>query len=324
MFDPTFSEFDLGLLEESFGFDAAPPSNIKHEVGLFEDDEAAAAGQKTCTDGWLEATSDLQAFMDIGTLPEINDDQEVETVINDVEQLLQSFECKKENIGNGETCQNLSELAFDDETFAPDEMAAAEELLDELLKSDDLELNLDDLEPQVEQQHVTSEVIEEEEDDEVTTTQADSFIDMTNVTKVITADGKEIYILIAPATASTSSEVVAKSPATEDSDDDEEWTPGESPKTSTSPKGRPPVKRSTNKKYRKSPYIKDKKERKKQQNVEAARRYRDKKKDELNLMDSEEQVLDNKNKELKSQVAELEAEVKTMKKLMTELGIINM
>jgi len=319
MFDPTLSEFDLGLLEEPFGFDAAPPSNVKYEVGLPEDDEVTSevAGHKTCSDGWLEATSDLQAFMDIGTLPEINDDQEVETVINDVEQLLQSFECKKENFGE-ETCQNLSELAFDnDETFAPDEMAAAEELLDELLKSDDLDLNFDDLEPQVEQQQVTKEVTEE-----VTTNQADSFIDMTNVTKVITADGKEIYILIAP--AATASEVVAKSPvASEDLDDDDsEWTPSPAG-LSTSPKGRPPVKRSLNKKNRKSPYIKDKKERKKQQNVEAARRYRDKKKEELNQMDSEEQVLTNKNKELKSQLAELEAEVKTMKKLMTELGIIN-
>ena len=61
---------------------------------------------------------------------------------------------------------------------------------------------------------------------------------------------------------------------------------------------------------------------KKQQNVEAARRYRDKKKAEQCDVETEESVLLSKNKQLKGEVAELEAELKTMKKLMTELGIL--
>merc|ERR1712141_159925 len=56
--------------------------------------------------------------------------------------------------------------------------------------------------------------------------------------------------------------------------------------------------------------------------VEAARRYRDKKKAEQNGVEFEEEALVARNKELKSQVSELEAEMKTMKKLMKELGIL--
>jgi len=70
------------------------------------------------------------------------------------------------------------------------------------------------------------------------------------------------------------------------------------------------------------PQHKDKKERKKQQNVEAARRYRDKKKSELLNVESVEQTLADKNKGLKSEVADLEVKVRTMKQLMVELGIL--
>jgi len=294
---------------EPFTLNAVPSKTLEQQ-----EDEG---GDKSI--GWLEATSDLQAFMDIGELPDsvVNNDQDVETVINDVEQFLQSVETNKENTSNhpAEIC---------DMTFPPEEMAAAEQLLDELLKSDDLELKLDDIELPVPQQdndnHV--EISVDLSDSEDSTAQQpkspeESFIDMSNVTKVITENGQEIYILIAPPPA--------KSPFQDSSvslSDDSEWTPEESTKIS---KGRPPVKRYAKKSSnRKSPYIKDKKERKKQQNVEAARRYRDKKKDELSKTETDESALSNRNKELKSQVAELEAEVKTMKKLMSELGIIKM
>merc|ERR1711902_326126 len=101
-------------------------------------------------------------------------------------------------------------------------------------------------------------------------------------------------------------------------DADSEWTP-DSPKSA---KGRPPVKRNAKQRKRSTPYITDKKERKKHQNVEAARRYRDKKKAEQCNIEDEEHGLMRRNKELKAKVSEMEAEMKTMKKLMTELGIL--
>merc|ERR1712004_696597 len=67
------------------------------------------------------------------------------------------------------------------------------------------------------------------------------FVDMTNVSKIITEDGQEVFIIIAPPSPATTTSVVApESVATIDSDDSDEWTP-DSPKSS---KGRPMVQRS--------------------------------------------------------------------------------
>lgn len=77
-------------------------------------------------------------------------------------------------------------------------------------------------------------------------------------------------------------------------------------------------------KPRKTLTIQDKKERKKWQNVEAARRYRDKKKNEASVIEDEENVLAGRNTKLKETVADMEAEMKTLKRLMTELGLIKL
>lgn len=66
----------------------------------------------------------------------------------------------------------------------------------------------------------------------------------------------------------------------------------------------------------------DKKERKKRQNVEAARRYRDKKKNEQYLVDGELEELVDLNTSLKQQVSERTNELKTLLKIMTDLGMI--
>merc|ERR1711923_104987 len=153
------------------------------------------------------------------------------------------------------------------------------------------------------------------------------FIDMTTTAHHhITVDGQDIFIVVAPPSPEHKSELVTTMVTAPESfasladPVDPDWTP-DSPKTT---KGRPPVKRTSlkAKSSRKAPYIKDKKERKKQQNVEAARRYRDKKKSELLIVESVEQTLADKNKGLKSEVADLEVKVRTMKQLMVELGIL--
>ena len=82
-------------------------------------------------------------------------------------------------------------------------------------------------------------------------------------------------------------------------------------------KKRKPYERKTSMRRTKQPVI-DKKERKKIQNGEAARRYRDKKKNEQQLLDEELDELVEKNISLKSQVNEKENELKTLKKLMVE------
>jgi len=74
----------------------------------------------------------------------------------------------------------------------------------------------------------------------------------------------------------------------------------------------------------KSKSVKDRKERKKMQNVEAARRYRDKKKAEESKVEEEERLLLNKNSKLKETLNGIEGELNTIKKLMTELGLIKL
>jgi hypothetical protein len=176
---------------------------------------------------------------------------------------------------------------------------------------------------------------------------------ISNISEVITEDGQKVVIIIAndmdddqdeikeQTIESSADQLVA---AVSSYDSEPEWSP-ESPSADAVPTAIRP-KRSVNpttkvkemssvakgkvdKKSKRGPYkrsayhnIRDKKERKKCQNVEAARRYRDKKKAEADVVESEESILDGKNKALKSKAAEIENELKTLKKLMVELGLV--
>jgi hypothetical protein len=298
-------EFDLGLFQEE------EPCAIINDV---HEANANVAAHKTLEQqmeedkiGLLTSNSDLQAFMDIGTLPEIKGDEDVENVMNEVEKFIQQYDNE--------------DKPTEEEVLPPEEMTAAEDLLDELLKSEDLKLDLDNLEFDFDEETAVEEppVAKREEEQVIQVDEEfeNNFIDLTNVTKIV-KDGQEIYIMIAPPSPVMSEVAQPQSMATSFTSDDSDWSP-DSPKAN---KGRPMVKRSPKSKSRKSPYIKDKKERKKQQNVEAARRYRDKKKAEQNVAEEVEHVLLAKNTRLKKEVNELEAEIKTMKKLMVELGLV--
>jgi cyclic AMP-dependent transcription factor ATF-4 len=317
--------------------------------------------------GLLESSSDLQAFINMASLPEIQGDEDVdvEKVITDVTGFLQNYDttsnCHKQQklalnydlMSNDEDSKEETAAAVDildellkynditEEEFAPalssedlppEEMAAAEDILDELLKSgnmslDDFDLSSEDPLKEEQVEATTIETLKEDPNDS-------GFIDITNA-QHITIDGQDIFIVVAPpspqhqqeelVTSVTAPESLATlSPAHPLAQSDSDWTP-DSPKAS---KGRPPVKRtslkakSSRKNQVGTPFIKDKKERKKHQNVEAARRYRDKKKSEQENVESEEQALADKNKGLKSEVSDLEVKVRTMKQLMVELGIL--
>jgi len=325
MFNSTLMDFDLDLL-------GAQPSNelqgyCEPYVQHMENDKKlslTANGVEDTNIALLEDTSDLKALFDIGSLPQDDgEDVNVERIMTEVEDFLQKHEGHKE--GNVEF-PSTDNVDLQDLNFSKEEMDAAENLLDELLRSDV------DLDPStsaeadiiIDQPQENAVNIESQDSDPtvIKIEQNDSgFLDMSNVTQVVTEDGKNIIILIAP----QSPEEAANSTheVSNESDNDSEWTPEIN--SVATPKGRPMVKRSsagTRKNKRSAPYITDKKERKKQQNVEAARRYRDKKKAEACDIETEESVLLSKNKQLKGEVAELEAELKTMKKLMTELGIL--
>lgn len=298
----------------------------KMEVDKRAATAAVASASAVDETRWLEATSDLQAFLDLTDVSEVGEADSLDTqaLIEEVEDFLQNHDQVAAN-GDGDDGDNS--------TFTHEETQAAEQLLDSLLSGEvDLDFNLDNEEatsqPIVENTHAPAEAgsndIKVEADES-------GFFDMSNISQIVTEDGRNIVIMIAPPSPqpvlkdndeSLVGDPQSVSPHHSSVDgDDSDWAPD-----SPSPKGRPPVKRNAkarSKGGRNAPYtVTDRKERKKLQNVEAARRYRDKKKVENNDIEIVEEELAEKNKALKSQLSEMESEVKTMRKLMVELGIL--
>jgi len=368
-------DFDLRLLQPQ---DEQEPCSVFYEEVNNDTNDAVSYkildGQHMEEDeiGLLQSSSDLQAFINMASLPEVkvgDENVDVEKVITDVTDFLQKYDTTGTSVSatknpdlmvfknafEKEDSKEDTAAAVDlldellkyndinlEEEFAPvlssedlpaEEMAAAEDILDELLKSgnismDDFDLSDEVPEEQMKVEHILPTQETSNQDESVLDDPNDSgFIDMTTTAHHhITVDGQEIFIVVAPPSPEHKPEVTTTLVTAPESfailadPIDPDWTP-DSPKTT---KGRPLVKRSPPKakSSRKAPYIKDKKERKKQQNVEAARRYRDKKKSEFLNVESVEQTLADKNKDLKSEVADLEVKVRTMKQLMAELGIL--
>jgi len=158
-----------------------------------------------------------------------------------------------------------------------------------------------------------------------------------NISEIVTADGKKIVIVITKdSNDKNGNDRNAASPGPSCStgsspvrDSDSDWTPN-SPPASTSAGGKISSGRQLTKASRRGPYkksassynVRDRKERKKLQNVVAARRYRDKKKSEQASIEDEERELADRNAELRDKLSEMENEVKTLKKLMVELGLV--
>jgi len=341
----TVENFDLSFLgspsPREQDFELQPNEGFQSFAQHMEQDKILTLSADAETESFYD-TSDLKALFDIGLPDEDHtEDVNVEALIDEVQDTLHRYDNGQLALPSGEA-QVVTESVGNEELnlkFSEEEMAAAESFLDELLKSNDMDLNFSDVEVQnlqdttTEDQEETIAVAELEQQQPVQVenskvlnltpvgsfkieNQNDSgFFDMSNVTEVFTEDGRQIIIMVAPPSP-TPTKMAEENHV--ESDADSEWTP-DSPKSA---KGRPPVKRNEKKRKRSTPYITDKKERKKHQNVEAARRYRDKKKEEQSSIEDEEQDLVRRNKELKAKVSEMEAEMKTMKKLMKELGIL--
>jgi len=341
----TVENFDLSFLgspsPREQDFELQPNEGFQSFAQHMEQDKILTLSTDAETESFYD-TSDLKALFDIGLPDEDHtEDVNVEALIDEVQDTLHRYDNGQLALPSGEA-QVVTESVGNEELnlkFSEEEMAAAESFLDELLKSNDMDLNFSDVEVQnlqdttTEDQEETIAVAELEQQQPVQVenskvlnltpvgsfkieNQNDSgFFDMSNVTEVFTEDGRQIIIMVAPPSP-TPTKTAEENHV--ESDADSEWTP-DSPKSA---KGRPPVKRNEKKRKRSTPYITDKKERKKHQNVEAARRYRDKKKEEQSSIEDEEQDLVRRNKELKAKVSEMEAEMKTMKKLMKELGIL--
>jgi hypothetical protein len=135
-------------------------------------------------------------------------------------------------------------------------------------------------------------------------------------TSCVTEDGHSVVIIVAPA-----------SPALDTTTDtDSDWVPS-SPASPLRSLG--PASGAIRKRYQRSkpasppagPYPVEKKARKKAQNRTAAFRYREKKKGELDCVDTELELLAAKNVALSAQLKEMETEARLLKKLMAEVGL---
>jgi cyclic AMP-dependent transcription factor ATF-4 len=137
-------------------------------------------------------------------------------------------------------------------------------------------------------------------------------------TSCVTEDGQNVIIIIAPPSPAPST--------TSSYDTDPEWvpSPSSSPLRTISS-----ASTTIKKKYQRSkppspptgPYPVEKKERKKAQNRTAAFRYREKKKGELDVVETELEQLTDKNEGLRSKLTEMETEARLLKKLMIEAGL---
>jgi hypothetical protein len=171
-------------------------------------------------------------------------------------------------------------------------------------------------------------------------------LSINNISEITTDDGSKIVIVITndvkmeeedyvlsslPSPSHSNASSTMASSLAEDFEDtsDTDWSPGSPPTKTTSAAAKKRERKGSD--PRRGPYkrsalghVKDKKERKKLQNVVAARRYRDKKKSEQSTVEQEEQELLDQNTRLKVQLRDIESEVKTLKKLMLELGLVKM
>jgi len=138
-------------------------------------------------------------------------------------------------------------------------------------------------------------------------------------TSCVTEDGQNVIIIIAPPSPAPST--------TPSYDTDPDWIPSPSP--SSPLRSISSASTTIKKKYQRSkpptaptgPYPVEKKERKKAQNRTAAFRYREKKKGELDVVETELDQLQAKNNELRDRLSEMETEAKLLKKLMVEAGL---
>merc|ERR1719300_1438934 len=151
-------------------------------------------------------------------------------------------------------------------------------------------------------------------------------------TNMMTEDGQNVVIVIAPRSPSESLVSITQDPIPSPRntpspgytrDSDPEWSP--SPASVSSPPGpmRPRKKcaRSKPPQAPTGPYPTDKKEIKKAQNRTAAFRYREKMKKQEDSAEEELETLEDKNTNLREQLSEMETEFKYLKKLMMEAGL---
>lgn len=330
------------MLEKMMQFDKqATLSSLQQKQQRHDDDSLFAFGQPDSE--WLESSSSLRDLMELAEVEEVKEevvqDEDPEALIEEMEQFLGQFDTSASE-DESKITQDLSFLQDDPEacplssTLISDaDKLAAEQIIDELFYET---IALEDADAQEALHEVETTQPEIKMED---TTGNDSGFSgsILSTAEMIMSDGTKVIFVVtndldeanpsvtAEASADDEDELMSPAASARFGDDEEDlssdasWSPA--PSTSRSSRTSKTSERKSSSRRPRLAGV-DKKERKKIQNVEAARRYRDKKKSEQQLLDEELDQLVVKNKSLRSKAAEKEAELKTLKKLMLELGII--
>jgi len=296
-----------------------------------------------------EVIEEIQDFLDQFTDEGMEQNDEIRNLADEL-----LSEGQKANL----EAMDVTACPLANSTMSEEDFTAAEDLLDQLIQGNFTSEEIKELEGSVDTGYSSSN---------------QASINVSNVSEIITEDGQNIIIVIAPspsedlkhhqilAPTTPNNQVLASLnvPVSTDTSyqpselsDDESNTSGEDSDwvpeavsanvrykskadTTTQPKNKPGRRLqarttsttstvSSTGRVHKIKTIKDRKERKKMQNVEAARRYRDKKKAEESKVETEEKQLMKKNLALKETLNGIEGELNTIKKLMTELGLIKL
>lgn len=272
---------------------------------------------------WLETTVDVDSLlMDSPASIEEDDANDTQSLIEEMEIFLEKHENNDNGRDSGFNSLDTSHMDVSPATNAP-EVMNADQLLQALIKGN------------VEQTMSTGNVAQE----------------VNNVSEIVTDDGENIIIVVTSDMASPKevsvptpppSCVSALSPACSsstldddcyedgNSNSDSEWQPDTPPSSVASAGGRRRRNATTSsgavRKRERKPAVttgvRDRRERKKLQNVVAARRYRDKKKSEQMEAEEEEQKELERHQKLMTKLKEKESELKTLKNLMVELGLV--
>lgn len=294
--------------------------------------------------GWLEANSDLHEMMELGEVEEVKtevveveDPDDHQALIDEVDKFLTQHEKAFPQATDALPQEPIfGECPMTSSIIDDGEIAKAEKIIDQLF-CDTINLDfdfgmedipVDDVISDTKLEELEAVIEETEEPDE------SGYESQFNMSEMYLEDGTKVFIVISPDSPSCSEDSSHIGVPSVKSDLSSVMSPGSDDQNETEPEEIwSPISVSecskSNRKNRdkkgmrgtKNPII-DKKERKKVQNVEAARRYRDKKKNEQQLLDEEMEELEKKNKILKGKVQEKESELKTLKKLMAELGLI--
>jgi len=310
-------------------------------------DAGPPLAESTMVEETQEAIDDMATFLQSYEAVPVSDEPATDVKTELKAEMKAEISCLAEELLSLEQRRTLEQM----DTTVPDDddgLAAVEALCDSLLAANNPPQTVaatDILQAAVDSEGLADSGYQTLLTEDLPLVSQDSRYTVANVSHCVTSDGQKVIIVVqrpeadpTPTSYSPASsrklllpkpEAAATTTDETDEDSDSSWTPA----TEQQPKRRKPGRKRVvslvtdqsidsgrvKKSYKN---IKDRKERKKWQNVEAARRYRLKKKQEEEEMEAAEEVQRARNDKLREQLKDVQSELNTMKKLMKEMGML--